>query len=619
MQDNIAVRSESEQLVHTESLQRRVVELQDFADRIEADAAKAIALAEELAVSKKITDEALRQVKSSEWRTKAVLDAVVDGILSISADATIESVNASSIRMLGASESELLGSNFENFVTDFEGQSVKSVLLGSESGEFENTDSVTLFCNARPVGRAPFPAELILAKLTIAGQTKFTCVLRDITERKNAEFAIQKLALYDQLTGLANRHEFQQNLDTAINMASRHDVTAVLMLLDLDKFKEINDTFGHPVGDELLVSVARILEASVRKSDTVARIGGDEFAIILNNIVDPLRVRQVAERIVDSVSQPMVVDGSLISTGISIGISIFPRDAKDAKELIRLCDKALYEAKRRGRGNYQYYDEVMDSSARAEQVLENDLRLALVRDELELYFQPQLATLGGHTVGAEALVRWHHPTRGLLLPGDFVPLAEKNGLISEIGKQVLQKGCQAVRAWRDTGIEALTVAVNVSPCQFLNDRFMDSISSALEDSGINPRWLEIEITENALIEDPEQVRDKLEKIRSLGVSVAIDDFGTGYASLAYLRNFPVQKLKIDRTFVKRITTSIADRAIAEAIVNLGRSLNIDTVAEGVETLQQADVIRQIHCSAMQGYYFSHPLPQEKFEQWLRKQ
>lgn len=609
---------EVEECQLTESLQRRLFELEGFAERVEADAANTVALAEELTIAKSMTDQALCQAENSESRTRSVLDAVVDGIVSISADGTIESVNASSLRMLGATESELLGEKIEDIVFEFEGRNVKAVLQESACGSAGERGGVTLQCRVRPRGRAPFPAELIMTKLTISGQLKFTCVLRDITERKNAEAAIQKLALYDQLTGAANRHEFQRRLDTAINLAGRQGVTAALLLLDLDKFKDVNDTYGHPTGDELLISVTRVLEESVRGSDTVARIGGDEFAIILNSVVDPLRIRQVAERIVNGLSQPTVVDGSLISTGASIGISIYPRDAKDAKELVRLGDKALYEAKRRGRGNYQYYDEVMDADARAEQVLENDLRLALVRNELELYFQPQLATRSGLPIGAEALVRWRHPTRGLLMPGDFIPLAERSGLIVDIGKQVLFHGCYAVQEWNKAGINSLQMAVNVSPCQFINDQFLQTVSDALDRTGIEPHSLELEITESSLIEDPEKVRAKLEKIRGLGVSVAIDDFGTGYASLAYLRDFPVQKLKIDRTFIKNLTTSVPDRAIAEAIVNLGRSLKIDTIAEGVETYQQADAIRRTACSGMQGYYFSRPLPKQQFWQWLRE-
>lgn len=605
------------QIESVESLQRRLFELEDFAARVEADAADTIALAEELAIAKDMTDQALRQAENSELRTRSVLDAVVDGIISIAADGTIESVNASTVRLLGIAEKDLLTARINSVLFAFEGRSVGDVLERGEDNGFGERGGVTLNCKVSPRDALPFPAELIMTRLRVSGEVKYTCVLRDITERKNAEREIKQLAHYDQLTGIANRHEFERRLNTAISVASRQGITAALLLVDLDKFKEVNDNYGHPVGDDLLISVAQILVASVRDSDTVARIGGDEFAVILNNVVDPLRIRQVAERIVGSLSQAMVIDGSLISTGASLGISIYPRDAKEPKELVRLGDKALYEAKRRGRGNYQYYDEVMDANARAEQVLENDLRLALVRNELELYFQPQLSTRNSLPTGAEALVRWRHPTRGLLLPGEFIPLAEKCGLIDDIGERVLEQACRELRALSDAGTKSIVIAVNVSPCHLKNDRLLGTISDALDSTGIDPRSLEIEITENALIEDPDGVTLKLEKIRELGVSIAIDDFGTGYASLAYLRNFPVQKLKIDRTFVKCLTTSVADRAIAEAIVNLGHSLNINTVAEGVETLEQATMIRRMPCSAMQGYYFSHPLPVPEFRQWMR--
>ena len=600
-----------------ETLQRRVIELEDFMQRVEADAANTVALAEELAVAKDMADCALRRAENSEIRTKSILDTVVDGIIAVDSRGVVESLNASALRMLTVCEAEIVGRRLTSVLYDIEGDhDLQSIFSSADHELLQDGQCVTLQCRVGPNASPQFPAELTMTKASISGETKFTCVLRDITERKNAERAIEKLALYDQLTGAANRHEFQRRLGNAIKLAARRNMNAALLLLDLDKFKEVNDTFGHPVGDALLVSVTKVLKECVRESDTVARIGGDEFAIILNDVADPLRVRKVAERVVEGVGQPIVIDGSLVSTGISVGICVFPRDANESRELIRLCDKALYEAKRRGRGNYQYYDEVMDSNARDARVLENDLRLALVRDELEIHYQPQLDLQTDALMGAEALVRWRHPTRGLLFPGDFIPLAESTGLIVDLGNHVLSAACEEARLQADAGIEPFPVAVNVSPYQFMRDEFVDTVSEALTRSGIAPNRLELEITENVLINDPETVSEKLATIHDLGVSVAIDDFGTGYSSLSYLRNFPVQKLKIAQEFVQNLSDSAPDSVIAEAIVRLAQSLNMCTVAEGVETERQVEAMRAFLCNGMQGFFFSKPLSTHDFRRWL---
>ena len=408
-------------------------------------------------------------------------------------------------------------------------------------------------------------------------------------------------------------------MKTAITLADRQDASVALLLLDLDNFKHVNDNYGHPVGDELLQYTAQVLLESVRESDTVARIGGDEFAIILINVEDPLRIRQVAERIVNKLSQPVLLDGSLVHTGTSVGISIYPRDATDSKELVRLGDKALYEAKTQGRGTFQYYDEVMDARARGERILENDLRLAVVREEFEMFFQPQLRSVDGGILGAEALIRWRHPDGELKMPGQFIVHAEKTGIINDIGKYVLLAACREARRWRDTGMAPMPVAVNVSPSQVKDDGFVAAVTDALEEAGIGPEWLEIELTENIALDTGAGVLEKLNQLDRLGVRLAIDDFGTGYASLAYLRKLPVRKLKIDQTLIANMLKPGPDYAITEAIVNLGRSLNFTSIAEGVETTAQADAVRRTLCSGMQGFLFSRPLAADDFRDWLAGQ
>jgi len=427
---------------------------------------------------------------------------------------------------------------------------------------------------------------------------------------------IQELALYDPLTGVANRNEFHRRFESAIRVAKRDDSLVVLLLFDLDHFKEINDSFGHPVGDELLKFVAEQLIEATRETDTVARLGGDEFAIILTGLNREDRATRVAERVIGILSQPVTLGGSLLNTGTSIGISLYPRDGLDPDELLRTSDKALYVAKSRGRGGYQFFDEAMDQKARAAHIIENELRLAIVRNEFVLHYQPQLVAGRDKIVGAEALVRWQHPTRGLLLPGDFIDVAEANGLIADIGQSILVSACRQGKAWEAQGLSTFRIAVNVSPIQFKDDGFLKLVESALDESGLHPNRLELEITESLMMERIETVAEKLQQLRVLGISVAVDDFGTGYSSLAYLKRLPIQKLKIDKTFVDNLADDPGDLAIAEAIISLGHSLGLDVIAEGVESERQADALLEKGCDEFQGYLFSRPLPANEFARWL---
>ena len=400
-------------------------------------------------------------------------------------------------------------------------------------------------------------------------------------------------------------------------MARRTDRHVALMLLDLDNFKSINDNFGHPVGDDLLMEIARLLTDATRDIDTVARLGGDEFAIIAPNLESTMTVDTIAVRIIQQLSRPMTLKGCLLNTGASIGISVCPRDDIDAEALIRMADQALYAAKTEGRGAYHYYDKAMHSAAMAQKRLEDDLRLALVREEFELYYQPQLRITGDRILGAEALVRWRHPARGLLAPGEFIPIAESSALIVELGEWVLRQSCKQNKVWQDTGMSPFRVAVNISARQFQSDDLAATVESVLEETGLDPQWLEIEITEGMMITDTETAATKLERIDDLGVQIAIDDFGTGYSSLAYLKSFPVKRLKVDQSFVRDLSTDADDAAIAEAVIRLGHSLNLEVLAEGVETQGHVDFPREKGCDGLQGFHFSRPLPQHEFVDWVR--
>jgi len=426
------------------------------------------------------------------------------------------------------------------------------------------------------------------------------------------EETIREMALSDPLTGLANRNEFHRRLEEAIKLAKREGNFVALMLFDLDRFKEVNDLFGHPIGDELLKFVSAQLVNVTRETDTVARLGGDEFAVIMPNVDDSNEVALVAERLIHDLSQPVTLSGSMVQSGTSIGIGLYPRDGEDIEGLFKTTDQALYEAKREGRNGYRFFDEAINEKSRAGRILENDLRLAIVRDEFFLHYQPQFLTPGNDIIGVEALVRWRHPARGLVMPVDFIEAAEHNGLICDIGHRVISAACRQGKAWEEAGLPPFQIAVNISPRQFQKDDFVSMIKDILDRTGFDPKRLELEITESVMMENTDQAIEKLHCLRELGASLSIDDFGTGYSSLAYLKRFPIQKLKIDRSFTQNLTTDPKDVAIAEAVINLGKCLGVEVLAEGAETKDQVDVLIDKGCSRFQGFYFSRPVTVEDF-------
>lgn len=440
---------------------------------------------------------------------------------------------------------------------------------------------------------------------------------RALKQAQEHQETIQKLALFDPLTGVANRNLFQRSFDEGINAAKRDGTMIALLLFDLDHFKNVNDTFGHPVGDGLLKHVAKMLIDATRETDTVARLGGDEFAIILTHLDREDRVTQVAERIIKALGEPIVLDGSLIKTGTSIGVSVYPRDGEDTGELLRKGDAALYSVKEQSRGGYKFFDEEINKQAKAAHVLENDMRLAVVRNEFVLHYQPQLNAKGGEVSGVEALVRWQHPSRGLLSPFEFIGAAEANGLIVEVGNWILNKACQQRKAWEQEGLKEFRVAVNVSPIQFQNSNFLTSVNQALAVSGLSPSLLELEITESAMVDNIEQVSETIRCLSDLGIDVSVDDFGTGHSSLAYLKRLPIQKLKIDKSFVDNLHIDADDLAIANAVVSLGHTLGLTVIAEGVESIDQAKELHEKGCDEFQGYLFSKPILAETFADFYR--
>jgi diguanylate cyclase (GGDEF)-like protein len=441
----------------------------------------------------------------------------------------------------------------------------------------------------------------------------WVAVHEDITERRRAETKIAHLARHDMLTNLPNRVLFREYLEEAFAKLKRGQAFSVLCL-DLDHFKQVNDTLGHPVGDELLKVVAGRLLNCIGDTDVVARIGGDEFAIVQLAIERPEQSSQLATRIVNEISEPYDIDGKFLAIGTSVGIAIAPADGTDPDQLLKNADMALYLAKSDGRGTHRFFEQEMDRRLQARRALEMDLRSAIVNGELELHYQPIVRLATNKISGFEALIRWRHPNHGQILPGQFISLAEETGLILQIGEWVLRTACSQAAKWP----ESTKIAVNLSPAQFKNRNLVQIVLSAIAASGLAPRRLELEITESVLLQKETDTLSTLHQLRELGIGIAMDDFGTGYSSLAYLHSFPFDKIKIDRSFIRDMPEREECKAIVRAVASLARSLGITTVAEGVETREQLEMVRAEDCEECQGYLFGRPVPEAEAAKLLTK-
>ncbi|MBI3978687.1 MAG: EAL domain-containing protein [Chloroflexi bacterium] len=435
----------------------------------------------------------------------------------------------------------------------------------------------------------------------------FVAIHEDITAQKQAEERIRHLAHYDALTDLPNRVLFRDRLHQAIAQARRFERLVGVAFVDLDRFKTINDTLGHDVGDLLLKAVARRLTGCLRAGDTVARLAGDEFTLILPGLAEARDAGAVAQRILDSLAQPFRLGGYEAYTGASIGIALYPLDATDPDRLVTNADATMYRAKEQGGNCYQFFTAEISARAIERLALESSLRHAVERNELVLHYQPQVDATTGQIVGMEALLRWQHPRLGPVLPAQFIPIAEETGLIVPIGEWVLRTACRQNRAWQEAGFPPLRVAVNLSTRQFKRD-VVGTVARVLEETGLDPGYLELEITESVIVQEAEAVGGALHALKAMGVRLSIDDFGTRYSSLAYLKRFPIDTLKIDRSFVRDITTDRDDAAIATAIIALAQRLELKVVAEGVEEPEQVRFLRAHGCTEIQGYLCSRPLP-----------
>ena len=424
---------------------------------------------------------------------------------------------------------------------------------------------------------------------------------------------VRRLALHDLLTGLPNRTLLHDRLGQELARARREGGMVAVLSLDLDSFKDVNDTLGHPVGDQLLCAVAQRITTAVRATDTLARLGGDEFALVQPQIRQPAEVVALADKILATVARPFDLDGQEIHASTSIGVALFPQDGQDPDTLLQHAELALYRAKAQGRDQFRFFEPAMDEEAQARRRLERELRDGLERGEFVLHYQPQLELATGRFAGVEALMRWKHPERGLVLPGAFIPAAEANGLIRPLGRWALGEACRQARAWRERGWD-ISVAVNLSPAQLRHTQFLPTVGDALEEAGLEPARLELEITEGVLMENFEQKGDSfLRGLTADGVRLALDDFGIGYSSLAYLKHLPVKTIKIDRSFVCDLGQDPDAEALVRAIVTLGHSLRKRVVAEGVENASQLALLRELGCDGVQGFYIARPLEAEQLE------
>ena len=447
-------------------------------------------------------------------------------------------------------------------------------------------------------------------------EEEIACFVVDLSQNKRTQDQLNHLAYHDALTDLPNQVLFKDRLKQAIALSRRSDQMQAVLLLNLDRFKAINDSLGYTSGDRLLQSVAERLTSCVRESDTVARFGGDEFAILLTHLPRAQDAANVARAIKQALNQAFILDNQEIFVSSSIGISIYPQDGRDTAGLLKTAGVALDRAKVQGGNNYQFYTAGGTTRALKQLVLENNLRQSLDRDEFFVQYQPQVAIQDFHLVGMEALVRWQHPSLGVLYPKEFITLAEESGLIIPLGDWILRTACAQNKLWQDAGLPPMRLSVNFSARQFQQPTFITDVSQILKETNLDPRWLELELTESSIMKDPEEAIEKLHELKLMGIQVAIDDFGTGYSSLNYLKRFPIDTLKIDKSFVSDVCKDPHDTSIVRAIINLGHALDLNVIAEGVETREQLQYLAALECDQVQGFLFSKPLPVKAFEELL---
>lgn len=549
-----------------------------------------------------------RAIRESEERLRKFNEATNEGIV-FHERGVITDLNEAASRMLGHSQQTMLGTNIVEYIAP---EAIETVRLHISKGDERAYESVLLRADGTRIA-----VEIAGKELTFNGKSYRMTVVRDITDRKEAEARIHFLAHHDTLTQLPNRLMMMDRLEHMLATAKRHAKMVGVLFIDLDNFKTVNDSLGHHAGDELLKRVASRIQSCLRAADLVARLGGDEFLVVVSDLALPEDVVPVAEKLLATVSESFSLEGHVITVSPSIGISIFPRDGMDRDSLIKNADAAMYLAKERGRSNFQFYTTALNKGAFEALAMESGIRKAIDAVQFTLHYQPEVSVATGEITGIEALIRWKHPELGLLGPDRFISIAEHRGLIMPIGKWVLEQACRQNAAWQKLGLPKVPIAVNLSPIQFKQPQLPEIVAKILSESGLDGQYLELEITENLLMQDTHQVTRTLGALKNLGVRLTVDDFGAGYSSLSYLKRYPIDKLKIDRSFIRHIPGDPEDVAITNAMISLAKSLGMKVLAEGVEYPEQREFLRGQKCDEMQGFLVSQPLPPEEFAAWLQ--
>jgi len=561
----------------------------------------------------------LRESKESEAKYRGLLEAAPDAMVVVNQRGEITLLNVQAEKQFGYRRDELVGQKVKNIIPEGFAERLIADSLRSAEDALAQQIGTGIELNGKRKDGSEFPIEIMLSPLESAEGILVTAAIRDITTRKKAEAQMIHASEHDFLTGLPNRMLLNDRVNQAIRLSERYRRKLAVLFLDLDGFKHINDSLGHPAGDKLLQSVAKRLVDCVRGSDTVSRQGGDEFVVLLLEQEHLEDAAMTVRRMLQAVAEAHSIDQHDLHVTSCVGVSVYPNDGLDAETLIKNADTAMYQAKENGPQTYQFFKSAMNVRAVERQGIEESLRRALERKEFALHYQPKINLRTGETAGAEALIRWTHPTRGRVSPAQFIPVAEDCGLILPIGNWVLREACQQARAWLDAGLPLGTMAVNISAMQLRDKNFLEGVFAILKDTGLDPRSLELELTESILMKHAESTASILKSLRSSGVQLAVDDFGTGYSSLSYLRKFPIDALKIDQSFVRQITTIPDETIIVEAVISMGRSLKLRVVAEGVETQEQLAFLQAHQCDEAQGYYFSRPLLPHQFANMLENQ
>jgi diguanylate cyclase (GGDEF)-like protein/PAS domain S-box-containing protein len=547
--------------------------------------------------------------------TEKVLEATSEGVILSDAAGNILWVNGGFSRISGYSRDEAIGQTTRLLKSGLQGPSFYQQMWEALQSEGEWAGEIW---NRRKDGEA-YPEWLTIKTIHDEnGQPeRFVGVFSDISKHKRAQETIRHLTYYDPVTRLPNRYLFQDRLSQAMERARRSDRRVALVLVSLDRFKTINETLGHQVGDALLREVAQRLTTSVRGEDTVSRLRGDTFCCVLAELNHTHDANPVINRILDAFTQPFLINEHELFITSSLGISMFPLDGAEIDDLLQKAESAVSRSKERAENSYHFYTPEMNANSMERLRLETDLRKAINRDELVLYYQPKVEVATGRLLGAEALVRWRHPEYGMVPPGRFIPIAEDTGLILPIGSMVLHQACHQIKDWLDQGLEAVPVAVNLSAHQFRQTELVQAITRVIADAGIPRGLIELELTESAVMRNADTAVMLLNELHGLGLTIAIDDFGTGYSSLSYLKKFPIDRLKVDRSFVQDLGTNQAGEEIVGAIIALAHSLKMSVIAEGVENSRQLDMLRELKCEEVQGFYFGRPVPADEFAKLLK--